>query len=109
MNSQVKRKVKALCDETPWNRGDINSICFEETILEAGKYSETEIRIQKIFQCALCGQNGWKLLKTIKRSEIVDSKKIRKVFKPYFDNASSNKRDPKNEETLQFSYEGSVR
>ena len=45
MNSQVKRKVKALCDETPWNRGDINSICFEETILEAGKYSETEIRI----------------------------------------------------------------
>ena len=61
MNSQVKkkgktqrhyrRKVKAWCDETPWNRGDINSICFEENTLEAGKYSETNKDLENFPVC----------------------------------------------------------
>lgn len=47
----LRRKVKALCDETPWNRGDINSICFEENTLEAGKYSETNKDLENFPVC----------------------------------------------------------
>lgn len=43
--------MKALCDETPWNRGDINSICFEENTLEAGKYSETNKDLENFPVC----------------------------------------------------------
>lgn len=58
-----------MCDETPWNRGDINSICFEENTLEAGKYSETNKDLENFPVCIVWLKNGWKLLKTIKKSE----------------------------------------